>query len=131
VIILDHIEPDAVANIESGLRPLSKIIPSHPESNTSGKLEAAFGEGKSFRIYDLAVGHTATFTVTSFIRKTGSGKFEARIGSDTTIVIGNKLEGTASVSIGTKSFDIPIVEQSGQSTLDLSNIGAGDIRVSV
>jgi hypothetical protein len=132
VLVLDHIEPDAVANIESGLRPMSRIVTAGRDGDYSAEgLRAACEEGKGFTVYDLSIGDTATITLTSFIRSTGPGKFEARIGSETVLAIGRDLNGTASATRGQQNWEIPIVDQDGLSTLDMTGPGAGDVQITL
>ena len=133
VLTLDHIQPDAVANIESGLRPLSRIAVKavNGERPDTGRLQAALEKGDSFTIFDLGVGDTGTITMTSYIRSTEPGRFEARIGPETTLALGKGLEGTARISQNGLDRDVLIIEQNGMSTLNLAETGLGNVLITL
>jgi hypothetical protein len=141
VFVVDHIEPDTVANIESGLQPQSRVVLSPVEGKEApaDRLRAAFEAGKAFVIYDLGVGDRATFTLTAWVRRTlrladaRSGQaWEGFVGPGTVLAFGRGVSGTARVSRGEREWTLPILQDgSGLSLVDLgeAGIGMGPVRI--
>ncbi|MDA0746470.1 MAG: hypothetical protein O2954_08115 [bacterium] len=122
-LLLDHVEPDAVANIESGLKPRSRIAFANPDISAD-HLRIFLGENSTFTVYDLGIGSTATFTFTTHLQKTDDQTWEGWIGPDTVLSLGTSE--TATVSRGDDTRNIAI-ENDG--TLDLSDLGVGPIKI--
>ncbi|MSS70319.1 MAG: hypothetical protein EXS64_02395 [Candidatus Latescibacteria bacterium] len=136
VFVLDHIESDTVANIESGLRPQSRIVlaPVDGKVVPADRLRTAFEAGKAFVIYDVGVGDRATFTLTAWVRRTdgralrhGSGQaWEGFVGTGTVLSVGRGVSGMARVTRGTREWTLPILQDgSGLSLVDLGEAGIG------
>jgi hypothetical protein len=132
--LLDHVEPGSVADIESGLQPRSRFVlaPVAGKAIPAERLRAALGESGAFTLYDLGAGDSATFTLTSWIRRTDARTLEGDVGPATILALGKGLSGTARVSRGGREWMLPIrQDEGGTGILDLgeAGIGMGPVKV--